>query len=293
MAIPKGFENKDSKSEKTDGHKQSDSPTFDVLSLLGMPSAKDIEKGVKAAIDTAGHAVDGLKHLVSQAEQKPQADNEIKRGSLLNAPHQDAHKHGVLLGRLTHNETAAHQNPSHLSAFLLKRLHERQADNQHAEKPIQFDQQPIAFDQQQPQEIRGTQWQEANYSFRQATADVVLQAAKPLASLAPGADLNPNLGADEQRLKDMGLPFTRSVDKDMRSFSEHVLRPIAMRQPEKFHSQMSGESHATNLPYGGFQNYSHMPHNNYYHAENNYHGQNQHLPYGGFQSHVPYYRRQS
>lgn len=91
----------------------------------------------------------------------------------------------------------------------------------------------------------------------------------------------------------MGLPYTRSVDKDMRPFFEHVVRPIVMRQPEKFHSQMSGESHATNLPYGGFQHYSRMPHNNYYQAEHNNHEQNQHLPYGGFQSHVPYYRRQS
>lgn len=69
----------------------------------------------------------------------------MKRGSLLNATHQDNHKHGVLLGRLTHNETAAHHNPSHLSAFLLKRLHEREAQPQHAE-PMSFNQQPIAFE---------------------------------------------------------------------------------------------------------------------------------------------------
>ncbi|MBX9771656.1 MAG: hypothetical protein K2X29_09810, partial [Candidatus Obscuribacterales bacterium] len=163
MALSKNFENKDSRSERSEGGKNSGGSPFDVLSLLGMP--KDIQK-----------AVDGLKHLVEQAgkhgEQKPavadthkatanDGHQDFKRGSLLHAETPiDHHQKGVLVGRLTHNETP-HHNPSHLSAFLLKRLHERTAQHHNPDvmQQPQLDQQPMTFNQQ-PQEQHPTNWQE-------------------------------------------------------------------------------------------------------------------------------------
>lgn len=309
MAVPKGFDSKDSKHEKIEGGKQSGGSTFDVLDLLGMP--KDMKNNIKNAMTNVEHAVDGLKQLVGQAEKHEAmpapadsrktttADNhhDFKRGTYLNAtshPHADH----PLMARLVHNETP-NQNPSHLSAFLLKRLHERQQQSntdfpQQATQfaqPMQFEQQPRQF-QQVPQESQGTQWQEANLSFRRTSADAVLNVARPLAAMAPGADLNPNLGADPEMLRRQGLPYTRSIDRDIDGVFDHIVRPIVTRQPEKFHSQMSHQQgrHA-DLPYGGFQQYA-QP--NYYRAENNYHQNQQHaLPYGGFQTNVPYYRRSS
>lgn len=305
MAVSKNFENKDSKSERSEGGKQSGGSPFDVLGLLGMP--KDMQNGIKSAVHNVEQAVDGLKHIVELAgkhsEQKPatveahitaanDGHQDFKRGSLLHGEvHNDNHQQGKLLGRLTHDETAR-PNPSHF-AFLLKRLHEREAQHHNSDVVQQL--QPMAIDQPQPQEHPATNWREANYAFRQNTADITLAGAKVLASGVIGAELNPNLGADEGKLRDMGLPYTRSVDKDMKPFFEHVIRPIMTRQPEQFHSQISNrgqDNHHSNLPYGGFQ---HHVQPNYYRADNSYYHQNQqqHLPYGGFQSHMQYYRRQS
>ena len=319
MATSKGFESRDSKSEKGEGGKQSGGPTFDVLHLLGMPSAKDIEKNVKSTVD---HAVDGLKHLVGQAEkheQKQTAANthrdfprgsllrasehhDFQRGSLLNA-HTKNHDH-PLMGRLTHNETA-HQNPSHLSAFLLRRLH--QNDNQaqmHAQsdqqpmqfnlqatrfeqQPVQFENQPMSFDQQNQQaEPQGNSWQEAKYNIKHAASEAVLDyIAKPLASMVVGSEYNPNLGADENRLREMHLPFVIPLGKHKERLDK-VIHGVATGHAEKFQSQIqhfqgSGPFHSH------AQRHSNAVEHNYYQQSQ------QQLPYGGFQSHMSYYRRSS
>ncbi len=284
MAVSKNFENKDSKSEHTEGGKQSGGSPFDVLNLLS--SFKQIVEQV----GQHGHEkpAAGEPHKTASND----GHQELKRGSLLHGEvHSDDHKRGVLLGRLSHNETP-HHDPGHLSGILLRRLHQ---NSEHQDVPQQQIAQQSHQFEQQPQEHPANNWREANYIFRQNTADVTLAGAKVLASGVIGAELNPNLGADEGKLRDMGLPYTRSVDKDMKPFFEHVIRPIMTRQPEQFHSQMSNhgqDTHHSNLPYGGFQ---HHVQPNYYRADNSYYHQNQqqHLPYGGFQSHMQYYRRQS
>lgn len=304
----KGFENKDSKSDRPQDGKQSGGANIDVLGLL--MQHKDIQKGINDVNQTVQNAVAGLQQLFGQADkshEKTAAQNktheEFKRGSLLNAGTHDHIQRGALAGRLVHNE-APHHNPSHISAFLLKRLHERETTHhapeatqqQVAFQSLQSDRQPIVFspNEQFNQQERGTDWQEANFAARRSTADVTLAVFRPVASALPGSEFNPNTGADEQMLKQQGLPYTRSIDRDIPGVW-HVVHGVMTRNPEKFHSQMSqvgqGPFHATarandghhhqqgNLPYGGFQQHARI---NYYQAENNYYKPQRQLPYGGF-----------
>lgn len=310
MALSKGFENKDSKSEKAEGGKHAGGPTFDVLQLLGMPSAKEIEKSVKSTVE---QAVDGLKNLVGQAEKHEHAatdkhpnfppgsllkaantHHDFPRGTYLKA-HTQNHDH-PLMGRLVHNETRGetpHPNPSHLSAFLLRRLRENSNQAQQLDQqPMQFEQQfnqqiaqqPAPFEQQ---ETQGNQWQEAKYNIKHAASETLLETvAKPLASIAPGADLNPNLGADENQLRQMGVPMARSVFRDKERLDQ-VIHGVATGHAEKFQSQIQhfqggGPFHAYS------QRHSNISEHNYYQQSHQ-----QPLPYGGFQSHISYYRRSS
>ncbi len=305
----KGFENKDSRTEKQEGGKQSGGPNFDVLGLMKMH--KDIEKNV-------GQAVDGLMHLFGQAEHANHKDNQpdFKPGSLLHAAEQnqkhvltghlshnetlhstDTHAsfpRGALLNRLKHNE-ATHPNPSHLSAFLLKRLHEREAPHptqgniqQHS---FQFEQQSMltnqqGFDQQlaqNPQPSEAPQWRQDMYNARRDLAQTTMDAAVPVVSAMPFNEFNPNNpNVNRAELAAQGLPFTRGVQQDFDGVMEHVVKPVMERRAEKFQSQMS------NIGHGPFHSYGHSSRvsDNYYQSQHNQ------LPYGGFKSNISYYRRE-
>ncbi|MBX9879141.1 MAG: hypothetical protein K2Y22_11840 [Candidatus Obscuribacterales bacterium] len=303
----KGFENKDSRTEKQEGGKQSGGPNFDVLGLMKIQ--KDIEKNV-------GQAVDGLMHLFGQAEQANHKDTQdFKRGSLLNAGEHGNDQKKVLTGHLSHNESVhagqdqhhlrgallnrlkhdgpTHQNPSHLSAFLLKRLHEREGRHptQATIQPqsFQFDQPtPInqqSFDQQSaqnPQRSEAPQWRQDMYNARRDLAQATMDAAVPVVSAMPFSEFNPNNpNVNRADLSAQGMPFTRGVQEDFNRVMEHVVRPVMERRAEKFQSQMS------NVGHGSFHSYASSRV-----SDNYYQGQHNQLPYGGFKSNISYYRRE-
>lgn len=315
----KGFENKESKTERQASAHLS-GPNFDVLGLMKM--GKDIEKNV-------GQAVDGLKHLFGQSEQANNKDThqDVKRNSLLQASEQNQ-KH-VLTGHLSHNETphtldthvsfprgtllnrlkqeTAQHNPSHLSAFLLKRLHERESahptQNNIQQQSFQLEQQSMhthqqGFDQQvaqNPQPSEAPQWRQDMYNARRDLAQATMDAAVPVVSAMPFNEFNPNNpNVNRADLAAQGMPFTRGVQQDFDGVMEHVVKPVMERRAEKFHSQISNVGHgpfhavgrpaeyhpSQHLPYAGFQQHTSYVRRdgNYYQAQN----QKQQLPYGGF-----------
>lgn len=289
-----------------------------------MKMGKDIEKNV-------GQAVDGLMHLFGQAEQTNNKDThqDFKRNSLLQASEQNQ-KH-VLTGHLSHNETPhsldthasfprgallnrlKHQteqhNPSHLSAFLLKRLHEKEAhhptQSNIQQQSFQFEQQPMIINQQglgeqagqNPQPSEAPQWRQDMYNARRDLAQATMDVAVPVVSSMPFNELNPNNpNVNRAELAAQGMPFTRGVQQDFDGVMEHVVKPVMERRAEKFHSQISnvgqGPFHALGRPAEYHPNQQHLPyagfqlHTSYVRRDGNYYQAQQHkqqLPYGGFQ----------